>query len=259
MKFRPALIVLIIGVLLFSGCNSADSNSANDESLTVSAAVSLKDAFTEIGAVYEAKTGRPVVFNFASSGALQRQIEAGAPVDVFASAAARLMDELEAKDFIDKNSRRDFASNALVLIAPKDRRSKVSGFEILADPQIKKIALGNLKTVPAGQYADEVFEKLNLKERVKDKLIFGENVRQVLEYVARGEVDLGIVYRTDALTAAGRVDVAAAAPENSHSPILYPAALIKDSKNRRAAEEFIELLLSAEGQNILRKHGFSGF
>jgi molybdate transport system substrate-binding protein len=81
----------------------------------------------------------------------------------------------------------------------------------------------------------------------------------VLEYGARGEVDLGIVYRTDALTAAGRVDVAAAAPENSHSPILYPAALIKDSKNRRAAEEFIELLLSAEGQNILRKHGFSGF
>ncbi len=257
MRFRSVLILLIITILFSSNCNSGDSDSVKNESLTVSAAVSLKDAFTEIGESYKSKTGKNINFNFGASGVLQNQIETGAPVDVFASAGERQMDELALKDLIDKNSRRDFARNSLVLIAPKNHGDFINGFEILAEPQIKKIAAGNPKTVPAGQYADEVFEKMNLKDKIQNKLILAENVRQVLDYVSRGEVDAGVVYKTDALVADDKVDVITTAPENTHSPILYPAAILKDGKQKQSAKEFLDFILSADGQKILQKYGFS--
>lgn len=241
--------------MLFCACETREgANRA--ESLTVSAAISLKDAFDEIGAAFQAKTGKKIDFNYGASGALQQQIETGAPVDVFAGAGEKQMDELAAKNLIDNASRKDFASNSLVLIIPKNSGSTLSGFEILARPEVRKIAVGNPKTVPAGQYADEVFERLNLKKDLQNKLIFAENVRQVLDYVARGEVDAGIVYQTDAKTADDKVYVLATAPENSHSPILYPIALIKNGEQKQSANEFLDFVLSAEGQQILQKYGF---
>ncbi|HMM79333.1 MAG TPA: molybdate ABC transporter substrate-binding protein [Pyrinomonadaceae bacterium] len=259
LSLRSAFI--IICCLLLGGCGAEDpgTNGApkrSGESITVSAAVSLKDAFTEIGELYKARTGRSVDFNFGASGTLQQQIENGAPVDVFASAGERQMEALAEKDLLVAGSRKDFARNSLVLITPKGSEKKIVSFLDLVDPAVEKIAVGNPKTVPAGQYAAELLAKVGLQEKLHDKLILAENVRQVLDYVVRGEVDAGIVYSTDARQAGSEVNVAATADETSHSPIQYPIAGIVGGKHPEAAKEFIDLVLSSEGQVVLRKYGF---
>lgn len=259
MKF---FLLSILSILLLAGCsaNSSVSNRGsveNSESLTVSAAVSLKDVFNEIGKIYKSKTGRTVNFNFAASGALQKQIETGAPVDVFASAGKKQMDELAAKDLIDKETGGDFARNTLVLIAPPDSKLSLADFSDLTKPEVQKIAVGNPKTVPAGQYTEQLFEKMNLKNSLQTKLILAEDVRQVLDYVVRGETDAGIVYATDARAAGEKIRVVTTASENAHSPILYPIAIIKESRQKQAGREFVDLVLSAEGRNILGKYGFA--
>ncbi len=256
MKFPKLLTLLIFTVTLFSGCNSGNSNSANSEDLTVSAAVSLKDAFTEISELYKSKTGKTVNFNFGASGTLQRQIETGAPVDVFASAGEKQMDELAAKDLIDAASRVNFARNSLVLIVPQNSSLNLTNFSELADAKVQKIAVGNPKTVPAGEYTEQLFEKNNLKDNLQAKLILAEDVRQVLDYVVRGEVDAGIVYATDARIAEGKVRVVTTASESDHEPISYPIAILKDTKQKQSAKEFTDLFFTAEGQNILQKYGF---
>jgi molybdate transport system substrate-binding protein len=257
------LYVPLILLLFLLGACRADSSAPDgdaipkDGALTVSAAVSLKDAFNEIGELYKSKTGRALDFNFGASGALQRQIETGAPVDVFASAGEKQMDELAAKNLIDAATRRDFARNALVLIAPAESKTPLASFADLNKTEVQKIAIGNPKTVPAGEYSEQLFERTNLKTAVRGKLILAEDVRQVLDYVARGETDAGIVYATDAREAGERIRLVAAADENSHAPILYPIAIIRDGKQKRAARQFLDLVLSAEGQSILRKYGFA--
>lgn len=252
----------ILFIFLFVGCqrNSTASNAdsiAGSETLTVSAAVSLKDAFHEIGEIYKIKKGRAITFNFGASGVLQKQIETGAPVDVFASSGEKQMDELENNGLIEQATRRDFARNSLVLIVPTDAKILLASFSDLAKPEIQKIAVGNPKTVPAGEYSEQLFEKLNLKESLQAKLILAENARQALDYVARGETDAGIVYATDARIAGEKIRIAVTSPENAHAPILYPIAVVKDSKNKPVAREFVELVLSAEGQGILQKYGFT--
>ncbi len=255
-------IPLILLLFLLGGCrldsSVSESNSKPEsEALTVSAAVSLKDAFNEIGEIYKSKTGGAINFNFGASGALQRQIETGAPVDVFASAGAPQMDELAAKNLIEPATRRDFARNTLVLIVPTDSKTSLVAFSDLTKPEVQKIAVGNPKTVPAGQYTAQLFEKTNLTTAIQAKLILAEDVRQVLDYVARGETDAGIVYATDAQQAGAKIRLAATADETNHSPILYPIALIKDGKNKQSAQKFTDLVLSAEGQSVLRKYGFA--
>lgn len=252
----------ILTALMIGGCavNSQKSTSAlpeNSENLTVSAAVSLKDAFNEIGELYKSKTGQSVNFNFGASGALQKQIESGAPVYVFASAGEKQMHELADKGLIDAATRRDFARNTLVLIVPKDSTLNLVSFADLAKPEVKKIAIGNPKTVPAGQYMEQVFESSNLKNNLQPKLILTEDVRQVLDYVMRGEVDAGVVYATDARVAGEKVRIAATAPESSHERILYPIAVIKDSRQKQAAAEFINFVTGPDGQAVLRKYGFA--
>lgn len=245
---------LFLLTLVFAGCSPKDST-LESEDLTVSAAVSLKDAFIEIGEIYKTKTGRNVSFNFGASGALQKQIETGAPVDVFASAGEKQMDDL-AKRNIAIFERHDFARNKLVLIVPANAKSTLTDFSKLSDSEIKKIAVGNPKTVPAGQYTSQVFEKLNLQNDLQSKLVFAEDVRQVLDYVVRGEVDAGVVYASDVKIAGEKVRVAATAAETLHDPILYPIVVI-NTKQMSAGKEFIGLVLSAEGQQILQKYGFS--
>ena len=262
MKITARLFCVLLALVAFSGCRAggetSDKAGANAENLTVSAAVSLKDTFNEIGALYQAKTGRTVNYNFGSSGALQKQIETGAPVDVFASAGARQMDELAAKNLIETETRRDFARNTLVLIVPQDSKTNIQSFADLGKPEVRRVAIGNPKTVPAGQYAEESLKKTYLFSRVESKLILAEDVRQVLDYVMRGEVDAGIVYRSDALAAQDKARVVAAADETTHQAILYPAAIVKDNGRKQAAQDFINFVTSAEGQAILRKYGFAG-
>ncbi len=233
---------------------------ADSQKITVSAAISLKNAFDDISKIFESRNpGTKVYFNFGASGNLMMQIEEGAPVDVFASAAEHQMDVLAGKGMIEPGTRKDFAGNTVVLVVLSGSESKstlIKGFGDLAAPGVKRIAIGDPKTVPAGKYAEEALEHFRLMDAIKGKLIYGQHVRQVLDYVARGEVDAGLVYSTDAMTEAGHVRVAAVVPPGSHKPVVYPIAVIKGSANERLARAFISLVTSPEGKSILRKYGF---
>lgn len=224
--------------------------------ITVSAAISLKNAFEEIGRLYESQYGTKCVLNFGASGDLAKQIAGGAPVDVFASAAQKDMDDVDTQGHIVAGTRADFVANSLVLIVPAGIKTSLKSFEGLRVAEIKKIAVGNPKTVPAGRYAEEVFDSYQMLSSLKDKFIYAENVRQVLDYVARGEVDAGVVYATDAASRSKEIKIVAAAPETSHRPVVYPIAVVKGTKSEADAKAFIALVLSPEGKKILQKHGF---
>jgi molybdate transport system substrate-binding protein len=225
--------------------------------ITVSAAISLKNTFEEIGKIFEEKHPRTKVrFNFGASGDLARQIEAGAPVDVFASAAQKDMDDIDQKGLITSGTRMNFAGNSVVLVKPGMSQIRMELFEDLRKPEVKKIVIGNPKSVPAGRYAEEVLKYLNLWEAVRDKLVLAEHVRQALDYVARNEVDAAIVYSTDAMIRPKEVRIVTKAPDKSHQPIVYPIGIVKGSKNQSLAKEFITLVLSTEGKNLLKKYGF---
>jgi len=230
---------------------------ADQQELTVSAAISLKNAFEEIGKLYEVRhKGTKVNFNFGASGDLVRQIEGGAPVDVFASAAQKDMDEAEKKGLIVPSSRVNFAGNSIVLIIPADSKLRTQTFQDIGLNQVGKIAAGNPKTVPAGRYAEEIFVHFKMLHSIKEKLIYAEHVRQVLDYVARGEVDAGVVYSTDAMVKAKDIKIVATAPEDSHSPIIYPAAVVKGTSKEPLAKAFLSLLISEQGRKALEKRGF---
>ncbi|OPX94031.1 MAG: Molybdate-binding periplasmic protein precursor [Syntrophorhabdus sp. PtaU1.Bin002] len=230
---------------------------AGSNEITVSAAASLKNVFEEIGKTYDGQNkGGKTYFNFAASGDLKRQIEAGAPVDVFASAALREMDDLERRGLLVAGTRRNFAGNEMVLARPALSKVQISSFKDLTRPEVKKIAIGNPATVPAGMYAEQVLKHLRIWDEVKDKLIFGESVRQVLDYVARGEVDAGMVFSTDAKVRAKEVAVVMQAPRNSHNPVIYPIAVVKGARNADGARSFVDFVSSADGKKILEKYGF---
>jgi molybdate transport system substrate-binding protein len=225
--------------------------------LTVSVAISMKDAVEEIGRRFVAtRPGVVVRYNLGSSGELQKQIEAGAPIDLFVSAAQRQMDELERKGLIIAGTRRTFARNVLTVIKPSDSRVDVAKPPNLLDPRVQRVVIGNPKTVPAGQYAEESLKALGLWERVGPKLVFAENVRQAVEYVARGEVDAGFVYVTDAVLRADRVKEAFRPAEDTYRPITYPVALVKDAKAAGLAQSFLDFLLGPEGRSVLARFGF---
>jgi molybdate transport system substrate-binding protein len=248
--FIKALFLLILFPL-------APAFPVRAQEITVSAAISLKEAFTELGKTFEAgQKGSRVQFNFGASGDLVRQILAGAPVDVFASAGLKEMDEMDQKGFMAPGTRVNFAGNTVVLAVPAAAAFPLEKFSDLTRPEVKKIAIGNPATVPAGRYAEQVLKKLNLWDPLKDKLVFAENVRQVLDYVARGEVDAGLVYATDALTRARDLKKIIPAPEGSHQPVVYPIAAVKGTKNEGLARAFIAWVISSEGKRILERYGF---
>jgi molybdate transport system substrate-binding protein len=221
----------------------------------LSAAASLQDAIVEAETAYE-HDHADIDFrnNFGSSGTLAREIEEGAPVDAFLSAASRPMDDLEAKGLIEPGTRRNLLLNSLVLIAPRD--SQLRGFEGLTDKSIRLIAMGDPASVPTGQYGRQTLAALHLFDKLNSKLVLGKDVRQVLTYVETGNADAGIVYATDAQTS-GRVRIVAVAPESAHDPIVYPAAVVKTSRNEAAARKFIEYLSSPAAKAIFVKHGFT--
>jgi molybdate transport system substrate-binding protein len=253
MKIRTGFCRMMVSLCFAFTCMTY-VGSAKD--ITVSAAISLKNAFEEIGTLYQAHYGTKVIFNFGGSGDLMKQIAGGAPVDVFVSAAQKDMDELEKLGLIDSLTRSNIASNSIVLIVPAGGKTVPRFFEDLNSPDIKRIAVGNPKTVPAGRYAEEVFITYKLLPSIKEKCIYTENVRQALDYVARGEVDAGVVYATDAAARPKETVVIAAAPESSHKPVVYPIAVVSGSQNRPEAKAFISLVLSEEGRKILQMHGF---
>lgn len=223
--------------------------------LTVSAAISLKEAFGEIATQFEqAHPGDKVIFNFGSSGELAQQISRSAPVDVFASAALKPMNALDQQGVLWPNTNQPFTRNRLVVIVPK-ADTKLTRFEQLA--KVDRLTIGNPQTVPAGQYASEALTKAGIYQSLLDaqKLVFTENVRQALAYVESGSVDAGIVYATDARIST-KVTVGFPVPANYSEPILYPIAVLKDSKQPALAKAFVAFVRSAQGQAILQSKGF---
>ena len=254
LKIRKVIwiTVLLLALPLYSNVVCANE-------LLVSAAMSLQNVFEEIAAVYEKQTSDMTIrFNFGSSGVLEKQIEAGAPADVFASASQRFMDMLVKTNKTIPNSRRDFAQNSMVLIVPRDNPAKIEGFDDLGSGNCKNISIGNPGSVPAGRYAKEVLQNMMLYQTNQKKLVFGEHVRQVLDYVARGEVDAGILYTTDARVRSKEVKVISTAPRGSHINICYPVAIVSSSLLQNQALDFVEFLCeSPQAQELLQKHGFS--
>jgi molybdate transport system substrate-binding protein len=259
---------LIVASLLFlfvlgtTGSFAVRGAAQQSGSITVSAAISLKDALDELGPIFQIQqhrqnggSGTAVTYNYGGSGTLARQIEQGAPVDVFFSAAEKQMDELAAQGSIEADSRRDLVGNALVLIAPA-QATTLHSFQDLTNPRVKTLALGETSTVPAGAYARQTLEHLGLFTAIEKKVVYAKDVRAVLTYVETGDADAGMVYQTDANTSKN-VRVIAVAPADSHDPILYPAAVLRDSKNKPAARAFLEFLAGPDARAVFQKYGFT--
>ncbi len=228
------------------------------EELTLSVAVSMKEAVESIGRGFAAaRPGAVLRYNFGASGMLAQQIVAGAPVDLFVSAGEREMDDLERRHLVDAATRRDFARNVLVAVVPADSSLDVTRAADLAGPRVGRIALGDPRTVPAGRYAEQSLRALRLWDRLVPRLVFGENVRQVLDWVARGELDAGFVYATDVALRKGAVREAFRPPETTYRPIVYPAAVVAATRHRRLAQAFVDHLTGAEAQAVLARLGFA--
>ncbi|MGD9943949.1 MAG: molybdate ABC transporter substrate-binding protein [Burkholderiaceae bacterium] len=229
--------------------------SAQAQQLTVSAAASLTNAFKEVGARFEAsKPGTTLRFNFAASGVLLQQISQGAPVDVFASADQETMDRAVAQKLIDTGTRRNFVTNSLVLIEPIKEGVGVKSLQDLTGPAVKRIAVGKTATVPVGRYTKQVLDAANLWNTLEPKFVQADSVRQVLDYVSRGEAEAGFVYSTDAAIMLDKVKVVLT--PSGHAPVSYPVAVVAESKQKALAAEFVQFLGSAPAQEILARYGF---
>jgi molybdate transport system substrate-binding protein len=234
-----------------------DGKGERDGVVRVAAAISLREALGQTAKAYEADTGRRVELTFGSSGQLAAQIKSGAPIDAFVSAANKQVDELEKAGLVDAKTRRVVAGNDLVLIVPASSSVSLADFKSLSEDAVKKLAIGEPKTVPAGQYARQVLAKLEIERKLADRLVYGANVRQVLDYVERGEVTAGIVYATDAKESGEKVKVVATADAATHEPIEYPAVVVKESKKPAAAAAFLDYLKSDRARKIFQDKGFT--
>ena len=259
-KFLGALLTAV--ALLSLGCSSEQTEKAERVpdsktiELHVAAAASLTDAMKELAKAYKAEHPEiTLTFNFGSSGALQQAIENGGETDLFFSAARKQMDALEKSGNLAEGTRRDLLENSVVLIVPADSSLDLKSFADLTKAELKHIALGEPKGVPVGQYAEEILTQLNILEQVKERAVYGSDVRQVLAWVAAGEADCGLVYATDAAIEP-KVKVAAKAPAGSHQPVIYPAAVIKGTKHLEEAKDFLDFAGSDQGKKVFEKYGF---
>lgn len=248
------LIVFFFLSCLLVGCTP----STPSPSLTVAAASSLTDAFSEIATAFEEQSPNVKInLNFAASGLLEKQIAQGAPIDLFASAADAPMDALAQQGHIIPATRTTFAQNQLVVIVPVQDSNKIAPLKDLKDLQVQRLAIGNPATVPAGSYAKAALESKQLYAQLQqeNKLVFAENVRQVLTYVEQGNVDAGIVYATDA-TFGNNIRVALKLSPDLITPIRYPIAVTSQSSHPELAKAFITFVIRPESQTILQKYGF---
>ena len=225
------------------------------QQITVSTAASLTDAFKELGPKFEAsQPGATVRFNFAASGVLLQQISQGAPVDVFVSADQDTMDRAVAQKLIDTASRKNFVTNSLVLVEPGKDGPGLKTLQDLTGPAVRKIAIGKPATVPAGRYTQQTLTSANLWTVLEPKFVQADNVRQVLDYVSRGEVEAGFVYRTDAILFGDKVKIVLTPP--GHTPVSYPIAVVSDSQQKAVAQNFVNFLFTDVAQQVLNKYGF---
>lgn len=258
---KKLVIILLVSLLSITGCiggkteTKPEVGTEKQVMLTVSAAASLKDALEEIQRLYEnEKPHVKITFNFGSSGSLQQQIEQGAPVDVYISAAARHMAALEEKALIVPETKNILLKNRIVLIALADNL-QITGFDSLLGDGVRHVGLGEPESVPAGRYGKEVLASLGLWEPLQERMVFAKDVRQVLNWVESGNADAGLVYLTDATGSAG-VRIVAIAPEETHSPVIYPLAVLRASKAFAEAQDFSAFLFSEAAKQVFLQYGF---
>lgn len=276
MKKLSAFILVLIFALTITACgtpapvpsssSAPETSSANTTSgpaesespveLTVSAAASLTEAMNQIVIEYASVAPNvTVTVNYGSSGALQSQIENGAPADIFFSAATKQMDALNDQGLMASDTIINLLKNEIVLVVPPDSALSIGSFLDAATDTIKSIAIGDIASVPVGQYAQETFTSMNIWDEISAKAIYGSDVKQVLSWVNAGDVDCGVVYSTDAAVD-GTVKVVASAPADTHKAIVYPVGIVKASTNQTTAADFISYLQSEAGLAVFKQYGF---
>lgn len=248
-------LILALSMGLLSACTTQKSDKKAE--LLVSAAASMTDVLGELKEVYEAEEKSVILtYTFGSSGALQAQIEEGAPVDIFMSAAQKQMTALEEGGLLVEGTKKTLLQNKVVLIIPSNSDLGLTTFEDMTKDEVKKIGLGEPEGVPVGQYTEEILRNLNILDKVNAKTVFGSDVRTVLTWVENGDVDCGVVYATDAASTV-KVKIVTEAPEGSHKEVTYPVAVIKGSKNIEASKEFLEFLSTDIAKKVFEKYGFA--
>lgn len=257
-KYFYLLLIGIFTSMIFMGCSQkqgkVEEKSSVKKEITISAAASLQEPIKEIAKKFEDKKNVKINFNFGASGALQKQIEQGASVDIFISAGKSQMDALEGNNLIDKASRKDIVKNSLVLIVSNSFDKNISSTEQLKDKNIK-LVLGEIKTVPAGQYAEQYLKVVKLLDEFNSKITYAKDVKSVLTYVENGEAQAGFVYYSDAVNLKSSY-VAYKVPEDTHSPIDYPGAIISNSKENALSKEFMEFMGNSDSKEIFAKYNF---
>lgn len=243
--------------LLGCGTSSANSTSSNETiDLTISAAASLQFPMDEIAENFQADNPNiKVSINYASSGSLRKQIEQGAPADLFFSANIKHFDELIPQNLVDEDSRTEFAHNKICLIFDNKLKETIKTIEDINNQAINKISIGTPETVPAGNYAKQSLEFYNLFDKVEDKIVYGKSVKDVVAYVESGNVDVGMVYFSDTTTMKENItyiDV----DDSSHKAIQYVCGIVSSSKQKDASKKFIEYVQSQKGKESLNKYGF---
>lgn len=242
----------ICGLVLLLGCSMA----IRAETILVSAAASLSNAFKDIAEDFQRDhPEHRIEFNFAGSGVLLQQLDRGAPVDVFASADQYSMDLAQDKGLLDNASRRDFARNSLWLVSPRTSPLQLQQLDDLLQPGLLRLAVSHPDSVPAGRYARQALQAQGIWTTLQARMVFTQNVRQSLDYVARDEVDAGFVYASDAALMPERV--AKRFEVQLAEPVLYPIAVTRYGRGKEAAEHFIQHILDESGQATLLRHGFS--
>ncbi|BFH13653.1 molybdate ABC transporter substrate-binding protein [Paenibacillus melissococcoides] len=270
-RFAAAAMLLALLMLVSAACAPGAASESDKAStgmaagdakkeqaeLTVSAAVSLTDALSEIQTLYESThAGVRLHFNFGGSGALQKQLEQGAPADLFFSAAVSPMEQLVRKQIVNANDQISLLTNELAVIVPSDSKTVVQSGAGLLQDGLRTVAIGIPESVPAGSYAKEALTNAGLWDRLQPKLVQAKDVRQVLQYVATGNADAGMVYKTDAMTTTD-VKIAYIIDPSTHTPIEYPLGMVAATKHREEAERFYRYLQTEEALNIFEKYGFS--
>ncbi|MDQ8734648.1 molybdate ABC transporter substrate-binding protein [Paenibacillus sp. LHD-38] len=275
-KGYMVLSIVTAMMLVFAGCGAAQNTNTNESTnnpaestiapseqpaetveLTISAAASMTDALTEIQKTYEANNQNiKLSFNFGASGALQQQIEQGAPADLFLSAAVKNMTALVDKQLIDANQQVNLLNNELVVVVPADGKTPIENVTDLTKTEVKTVAIGIPESVPAGNYAKEALTNAKLWDALQAKSVQAKDVRQVLQYVETGNADAGFVYKTDALTT-DKVKVAFTVDSAAYKTIQYPIGIVKATKHSQEAEDFYTYLQSQEALDVFVKYGFT--
>lgn len=257
---KKTVVALLIGSIILAplcaGGSKEKAAPAEKTEIMLSAAASLKNCIQDLSAMYTEKNPQiTITSNFGASGALQQQIEQGAPADIFFSAGIKQMNALKEKGMMLDSSIKNILENKVVLITPKNAAA-LDSFEALAGDSVKKIGVGEPKSVPVGQYTEQVFQNLGLTDKVASKLVLAKDVREVLSWVETGNVDAGVVYETDAKISKD-VTICATAPENSHKKVIYPIGVVKASAHAAEAQKFVDFLFSDAAKEVFARYGFT--